>query len=131
MVPVFELYFLFSVPYFLSPKTYFKFSAHFSSFVHPYVSFVLKVHSGCYFLLDARRSVAGDALRRRSPATLSAAAAVAERSAAEAPGALLIAEGAKRSSPTPSTRDRILGVRGGPGAPPGNVRRRHRNANAN
>ena len=39
-------------------------------------------------------------------------------------------EGAKLSSPTPSTRDRILGVRGGPGAPPGNVRRRHRNANA-
>ena len=48
-----------------------------------------------------------------------------------ASGALLIAEGARtRSSPTPSTRDRILGVRGGPGAPPGNVRRRHRNANA-
>ena len=33
-----------------------------------------------------------------------------------ASGALLIAEGAKRSSPTPSTRDRLLGVRGGPGA---------------
>ena len=30
----------------------------------------------------------------------------------------------------PSTRDRISGVRGGPGAPPGNVRRRHRNATA-
>ena len=55
----------------------------------------------------------------------------ARRSARGASGALLIAEGARRSSPTPSTRDRILGVRGGPGAPPGNVRRRHRNANAN
>ena len=33
-----------------------------------------------------------------------------------ASGALLIAEGAKRSSPTPSTRDRLLGVGGGPGA---------------
>ena len=47
-----------------------------------------------------------------------------------ASGALLIAEGAKRSSPTPSTRDRILGVRGGPGAPPGDVRRRQRNGTA-
>ena len=34
-------------------------------------------------------------------------------------------------SPTPSTRGRILGVRVGPGAPPGNVCRRQSNATAN
>ena len=41
-----------------------------------------------------------------------------------------VSAGGAQVSPTPSTRDRILGVRGGPDAPPGNVRRRHRNANA-
>ena len=39
-------------------------------------------------------------------------------------------EAGQNGSPTPSTRDRLLGVRGGPGAPPGNVRPRQSNANA-